>query len=402
MPRIAYCTNPYTTGMFRFYRNLRAALAPHGWEVIGPWIGAAAAERWDPVFADDGCVLIAAEGTDAKEHARAFAKWVEQHDIDIVVPMDDEIAASTLRHLPKNVRVVTRCASITTFSYRICLICPERVSRVVATSPRQLVGLRGYRTFPSERIRIIPHGVDLTKFSRRTSLASGVERSDGYVRLAYLGNLDDHMKGILWLPDILARLTQLGVNCTLDVVGDGVDRAKLVRKLRRRGVGKQCHLHGELKTGDIVSVLSEADIFVFPTRLEGFPNALLEAMALGLAPVATHVRGVTDYIVDQGKNGILCHVGDTAGFAEAIRRLAANRKLLLHMACMARRTVEERFSLERMGHDYDRLFREVLNEPAPDVRVWPWSEFRTERAYRVGLRRWVPTVVKNLVRRYLA
>ncbi len=397
--RIAYCVIPEAIGVFTFYQNLRRALQPYGWEVFALSVGPTAATRWDPAFADAGCVLIAPQERDPEQQARAFVGWVHNERIDIVLPMNDEIAASAVPHLGGNVRLVTRCANITRFACKTCVICLERLSRVIATTPRQLAGLRRFRRLPKERLSLIPHGVDISRFSYNAK--SPTAERERRLRVAYLGQLVDQNKGILWLPAIAARLTCLGVEFELDIIGDGVDRAKLTCSLKRNGVEASCSFRGEMKSDDVARVLPTYDVFVMPSRFEGFPNVLVEAMAAGLVPVASRIRGVTDFIVEHGVSGVLCRIGDTKAFAEAIAGLAADRTRLATMSAAARRTVEERFSLERMGRDYDRVFREVLAEPLPSVAPRPWSQFRIDPAYKPGWSRWVPKGVKNTIRRYV-
>jgi len=397
--RIAYCVIPESGGLFRFYRNLRAALTPHGWEVFAVCMGPAAAGRWDPRFADENCTLIAPQQTDGRQQARAFVEWVERQGIAIVVPMDDSIAASAARHLPPQVRLVTRCSSDTGFAYKICGICVERLSRVIVMTPRQLRGVSGLGRLPQERIAMIPHGVDMRRFS--PDLQSAGPPVQRPLRIAYVGRLDDKMKGTLWLPDIVARLVRLGVEFEFDVIGDGEDRARLTSLLQREGIEKRCRLRGTMQGDELAKVLPACDVLVMPSRVEGFPNVLVEAMASGLVAVASRIRGVTDFIVEDGVSGVLCRIGNTKAFAEAIAGLAADRTRLATMSAAARRTVEERFSLQRMGRDYDRVLRQALAEPLANVAPRPWSDFRIDPAFKPGWRRWVPRAVKDTIRRYV-
>jgi len=397
--RIAYCVTPRAGGLFRFYRNLRSALAPHGWEVLAPVLGSYAAARWDPDFADQGCALIAEGESDRPRLARAFAAWTIQERIDIVIPMDDSIAASAVPHMPPEARLVTRCSNATSFGYRICAIHPQRLSRVIVMTPRLYDGLRRARRLRQEQLVIIPHGVDLRQFSseRRSDQADGARR----LRIVYAGRLDDKTKGTLWLPSIIAELARAAVEFEFQIIGDGPDRSRLESLLRRKGIDGQCQLRGTMRSDQIARVFCESDVLLMPSRIDGFPNVLGEAMAAGSVPVASHIRGVTDFIVEHRVSGLLCRVGDTRAFAQAIAELASNRERLKAMSRAARRAVEERFSLERMGRDYDRVFRAVISEPPPDVAPRPWSEFREEPAFRSGWRGRVPRRVKDLVRRYM-
>jgi glycosyltransferase involved in cell wall biosynthesis len=397
--RIAYCVVPESGGLFRFYRNLRAALAPHGWQVLAACMGPMAARRWDPAFADDGCMLLAPEEGEPKRQAQAFAAWVEDNHIDIVMPMDNGVAASAVRHLRPAVRLVTRCSSASDFGYRTTIICLERLSTAVAMTPRQFDGLSRFRRLPKERISLIPHGVDLGFFScDRRSTTGPLERQ---FRIVYVGRLDDSTKGILWLPEIAAHLVRLGVEFLFDIIGDGQDRLKLTGLLQRNGAGSRCRLCGVMGSTEVARLLPAYDALVLPSRIEGFPNILAEAMAAGVVPVASRFRGVTDFIVTDSVTGLLCRVGDTRAFAEAIAGLARDGSRLSAMSKAARQAVEKRFSLDRMGRDYDGLFRRVLAEPPLAEASLPWSDFHIERAFKPGWRRYVPRMIKNIARQYL-
>jgi glycosyltransferase involved in cell wall biosynthesis len=138
-----------------------------------------------------------------------------------------------------------------------------------------------------------------------------------------------------------------------------------------------------------------------PSRVEGCPNALLEAMAAGAVPVPSRIRGGTDFVVEDGVSGLLRPIGAADQFAAGVAELAKDREKLARMSMAARDRVEARFSLERMGRDYDRLFRDVLAERPPDAPPRPWSEFRLEPAFRRGWRRWVPRAVKDALRLHI-
>ena len=77
---------------------------------------------------------------------------------------------------------------------------------------------------------------------------------------------------------------------------------------------------------NIQEKLAEADLFVFPSRFEGFPNALCEAMAVGLPVIASNCSGNVD-VVEDGVNGVLFPVGDEAALIKQIKSLCCDPKL---------------------------------------------------------------------------
>jgi glycosyltransferase involved in cell wall biosynthesis len=86
------------------------------------------------------------------------------------------------------------------------------------------------------------------------------------------------------------------------------------------------------------------DVFAFPSRLEGSPNAVLEAMATGLPIVATSIGGVVD-LLDRGRAGLLVPPDDPAALAEALDQLILDPNLRSDLGSRARRRTIEFFSL---------------------------------------------------------
>jgi len=128
-------------------------------------------------------------------------------------------------------------------------------------------------------------------------------------------------------------------------------------------------LAGELRIGGSVDFrghvdqvtdwLSLADIFVLPSLQEGMPNALLEAMACGLPPVATRIGGVEDIVID-GENGVLAEPGDAASLAIGLRRLLADEGLRSNIAAQALQTIRESYTIDNAVPRYLGLYQRLL------------------------------------------
>jgi hypothetical protein len=146
------------------------------------------------------------------------------------------------------------------------------------------------------------------------------------------------------------------------------------------------------------------DVLVKPTRSEGCPSSLIEAMAAGVVPVCSRIRGVTDWIVDDGRTGLLCPIDHVRAFADAIERLARGRDAFGRMAAAARAEVTEHFGLDEFGRRWDALFSRLKASAPPAVLApRPWSEFRSSPAFDPPLSnrllyRWLPRRLKDRVR----
>jgi glycosyltransferase involved in cell wall biosynthesis len=102
-----------------------------------------------------------------------------------------------------------------------------------------------------------------------------------------------------------------------------------------------------------------ADVYVLPSIREGLPIALLEAMASGLPCIATRLPGSTDVLIDDGVNGCLVGPDDRDGFAAAIAALVTDRAAAVRFGEAARRTILERYSIQRTAAAWLAAYREL-------------------------------------------
>jgi glycosyltransferase involved in cell wall biosynthesis len=138
-------------------------------------------------------------------------------------------------------------------------------------------------------------------------------------------------------------------NVKLGICGEGVLRPQLESQILKMGLADSVKLLGNRQ--DLNGFLAIADIFVLPSRWEGLPIALLEAMSAGLPVVATKVEGV-DEVVVQGEQGLLVPVEDAASLAEAVLKLLQNPGGRREMGVSARLLVEQFYTVDRMCLQY--------------------------------------------------
>jgi glycosyltransferase involved in cell wall biosynthesis len=139
------------------------------------------------------------------------------------------------------------------------------------------------------------------------------------------------------------------------LLGDGEERAELLKLGEQLGLTDRLKLLGRRQQP--AGILKRGDLFVLPSRFEGFPNALLEAMACGLPAVAADCPSGPAGIIRSGENGVLVPVEDVDALAGAMHRLmgdAAERERL----GQAGLEVLERFSLEKIVGQWEELLRE--------------------------------------------
>jgi glycosyltransferase involved in cell wall biosynthesis len=185
----------------------------------------------------------------------------------------------------------------------------------------------------------------------------------GPLRLLYVGRMKRE-KGIFDLPAIDARLREAGAAVTWTLQGVGPDGAEL---RRRWGGNTQLRWTGLQPIERVLALYREHDVLVMPSRFEGLPVALLEAMAAGVVPVVSDLPSGIPEVVEPGATGYRPPVGDIVGFAEAIAELAHDRERLEAMSRAARRTVADRFDIRERAADYQALYARwrELRRPKP-------------------------------------
>ena len=170
-------------------------------------------------------------------------------------------------------------------------------------------------------------------------------------RVVALGRLTPE-KGFDVLIAAFARIISRRPNARLVIWGEGPERENLEQLARDLGVADRVDLPGE--TRDPAAAIGDATIFVLSSRVEGFPNALLEAMALGRPVIAADCPHGPRDIVRDGIDGILVPPEDPGALADSLIGLLADRTRRMDLA---RRAVEvrERFALATVAAQWEGL-----------------------------------------------
>lgn len=178
-------------------------------------------------------------------------------------------------------------------------------------------------------------------------------QADGALRVIYAGRFEHHQKGVFDLPEIDRTLRAMGVTVAWTIAGAGPDEDELKRRWAFNG---DVHWTGPLTNAALLELYARHDLFVLPTRFEGFPVALVEAMAAGLPVIVSDIASGVPEIVETGVNGERLPIGDIRAFAEAIAHLARGRARLEAMSSAARDAVAGKFDIRDRVADYQALF----------------------------------------------
>ena len=138
---------------------------------------------------------------------------------------------------------------------------------------------------------------------------------------------------------------------TLTIAGEGPLKDELALAAHKLGIADRVVFRGWLERDHLPAVYAQADVFVLPSRDEGMPNAMLEAMAAGLPVIGSKVAGLDEVVID-GKTGLLIPPEDAAALAEAIRILIEDRDHTFALGQAARTRVEADFSWDHAAESY--------------------------------------------------
>ncbi|MSS70941.1 MAG: glycosyltransferase family 1 protein [Candidatus Latescibacteria bacterium] len=225
--------------------------------------------------------------------------------------------------------------------------------REVAQYLAEGIGQPGQHTF-------IYNGIDADAFVRGRADRAAVRRElgvpSGAFLIASVGRLAP-VKGHVHLIDALPEVLRERPDAAVLIAGDGPLRGDLESRARALGVADHVFLPGH--RGDVAGVLEAADLFALPSLNEGLGLALVEAMAMGLATVASRVGGVPEVVLE-GETGLLVPPGDAGALAGAILRLMDDAAARRRMGEASQARARTHFSIERAVRETERLYEELL------------------------------------------
>ncbi len=247
-----------------------------------------------------------------------------------------------------------------TFSLAACVIA---VSEAVAQA------LRSQHLFPNNRLRVIPNGVELSRFNVQ---GGDVHRRKWRERFgaAYLIGIVGELSRVKGQEDFVRAAAIVTRACAVPVhfliVGEdksraGDERARLRQLIADLRLTDCVHLLGRLDGDHIPSFLSSLDVFVSASRSEAFGLAIVEAMAAGTPVVATATAGAREIVTD-GVTGRIAPIGDPSTMAASILELLQDDDARRRLALAARAMVSCRYKLDRMVAETERVYCEALED----------------------------------------
>ena len=224
------------------------------------------------------------------------------------------------------------------------------------------------------RVRVVANGADLPDEAGEAPIARRWRERYLATPLKPLwviaGRLEEQ-KGHDLLFEALSRVVKNGLDFTLVVAGEGSRKSWLEQQALSLGLQPRVQFVGQV--GDVGSLLAAADAVLLPSRWEGLPLVLLEAMARARPVVATAVGGVSD-VLEDGVTGTLVPAADVEALAEALTNLQRKSERAWRMGREGAQLVHERYRWQVVAENFESVYDEVLGlatvtpespEPAP-------------------------------------
>jgi colanic acid/amylovoran biosynthesis glycosyltransferase len=248
------------------------------------------------------------------------------------------------------------------------IFCPKPDHRIslgdLVRDASFVVGVTNYsanrlkQEFPDARDKIfrVYNGLDPSIFKLAVS---GTEP----LRIVSIGRLIEK-KGWKYLIEACALLRDHGLHFDCRIIGDGPDEGLLRLLIQQLSLTEQVHLVGPRSQSEIIDILAESSLFVFPAvrdekgDSDNLPTVLIEALASSLPIVATTVAGIPE-IVKEGSNGLLVREKDSKQLALAIERLCRDPSMSQAWGIESRRIAEETFTLQATVAQLKRLLEGV-------------------------------------------
>ncbi len=223
----------------------------------------------------------------------------------------------------------------------------KRAKKIIAVSEhtRQLA-LKHY----SVNVEVVPNGADVKH------LAPSEIKLNTPPRLIFAGRFVPQ-KNPFAIIQVLSQLKDLNWTCSM--LGDGPLFEDVKHEIEKAGMSERFDLPGWVTPDTVLEYFAKSDILFMPSLSEGLPVVGVQALATGLAIVASKIGGFLD-LVDNGKNGYLIEVRDVSAFSNSLREIISDPSVLLRLR---EASVEKshQFDIQKVAEQYQAILQGVLN-----------------------------------------
>lgn len=244
-------------------------------------------------------------------------------------------------------------------------VAARSVAHFCCVSDEIAAAVTRWGTVPRAKVAVIPNGIPLdlpADLPDPAAVRASVGIPQGAPVIGTVGRLAEVKRQDILIRALL-KLSSEFPDARLLLVGDGPERLRLEDQARDLGLSARVRFAGYQPRPE--EFLRAMDVFALTSRSEGFPVSLLEAWRSGL-PVACSAVGGIPAVVADGVNGLLFPAGDEAATAAALGTLLRDRELAARLGSAGRDEFRQKYSMDRMAAEYDRLYRTTpaLRRPA--------------------------------------
>lgn len=238
------------------------------------------------------------------------------------------------------------------------MILAKGIGKVIAVSLEGKKRIIEKLPFPCEKVVTIHNGIELPSLNGFDSKTIRREFGIGEKELVIgsAGRVTEQ-KGYKYLIMAARELKAKGKNFRIVIAGDGPLIKRLERQAIEFGIGELILFIGFVE--DIFRFLQGIDIFILPSLYEGFPFAILEAMAAEKPVIATRVGGIPEVVID-GVTGLMIPPRDHLAISRAIEFLIDRKDIATEMGRRGRERVEKHFSSNRMVEKTLDIYKELV------------------------------------------
>jgi len=214
---------------------------------------------------------------------------------------------------------------------------------------------------PEEKIFMIENGIDFFDYlsdEKQAEIGHEFGVTSPQPTVGTVARLH-RQKGLPYLIEAAKKISRIYPKVKVFIVGEGPQRQKLERLIKKMGLINTVQLLGERK--DIMRIFSLFDVFVLPSLWEGLPYVLIEAGACGLAVVASDIDGIKEIIKD-GETGVLVSPKDSDALARSIVKILPDEDMRDRLGRNLKNAVFPRYTLSRMVQQTQELYRRIYEE----------------------------------------
>ena len=213
------------------------------------------------------------------------------------------------------------------------------------------------KTFDSEKIEIIPNGIDVDKFSPKGSVDLKKDR----IVFGMAARFADTRRQDVLVETVEKLLEEAPqVNWHLTLAGNGTTFGRIEKLVQDRGLSQNVTLAGHLDEAELIKWFHDLDIYVHATEGETLSTSMLQAMACGIPMVASNVPGVSNLLQHGNSLGVLVDEQRPSSFCSAILALVSDPERTFRMVQNATRVVQDKFSNYAMAKHYAKVIDEII------------------------------------------